>query len=727
MTEEPSVLDYVKSKLAFWNKNSLKLPLAAEKDPTVIQSIEALIEQENVWDLAENTPVIQTRKMRQPFRLTWFALAALLMAIIAQVSLEPGPNPRVWTTGAIFYGLSLICLIVANLRGEWPAPDFSADFTGSFPISFKLDGLILLIPLTVITFIAFAGGFFTPVNVILWGLTIAACLRTFWLKIPSGRSWWGQAWEGMSKPGWNIILTRAAIGVAILVGLVLFFRLYRINQVPSDMISDHAEKLLDVYDVLQGKTAVYFPRNTGREFFQFYLTAAIISLFHTGFSYLSLKLGTIAAGLVTLPFIYLLGKEVANRRVGLIAFAFAGIAYWPNVISRFGLRFPFYPLFVAPTLYYLLRGIRTQKRNDFIFAGIALGIGLHGYSPIRILPFVVLVAVGLYLLHRQSRGMRRETIYGLAILVVVSFIVFLPLFRYALDNPDMFNYRTLTRLGTIERPLPGPAGLIFTQNLWNAMTMFFWSDGEVWVHSIPLRPALDIISAALFFIGMVMVVIRYLRRRNWLDLFLLLSIPLLMLPSILSLAFPNENPSLNRTGGAYVIVFVIIGLALDGFFRGIESRVSGKIGAGIVLAAGLLLFGSSSYLNYYLVFNQYAPEFTQGAWNTSEMGAVIKSFADTYGSIDTAWVVGYAYWVDTRLVGVSAGDPTRDTAIWPDSFAKTVADPRAKLFMLSPEDKADLTALRSLYPQALVWMQKSQVQGKDFWVLLIPPQGGASQ
>ena len=73
------------------------------------------------------------------------------------------------------------------------------------------------------------------------------------------------------------------------------------------------------------------------------------------------------------------------------ALLFAGIAYWPNVISRVGLRFPLYPLFVAPTLFYLLRGLRTRNRNDFILSGIALGIGLHGYSPIRILPFVVVM------------------------------------------------------------------------------------------------------------------------------------------------------------------------------------------------------------------------------------------------------------------------------------------------------------------------------------------------
>ena len=375
---------------------------------------------------------------------------------------------------------------------------------------------------------------------------------------------------------------------------MIFFRVYRLYQVPSDMISDHAEKLLDIYDVLNGQPSIFFPRNTGREAFQFYLTAAIILLFKTGFSFMSLKIGTVAAGLVTLPFIYLLGKELGNRRVGLIAMVMTGIAYWPNVISRFGLRFPLYPLFVAPTLYFLVRGLRRMNRNDFILSGIFLGIGLHGYTPIRALPFVVVLAVLLYIIHSHSKGHRKEALLGLALITLLSLVIFLPLLRYMLENPTMFFFRTASRIGTTERPLPGPLIGIFLQNTWNALTMFFWQDGVVWVHSIPLRPALDVVSAGLFFAGSVLVLVRYIRKRNWLDIFLLLSIPLLMLPSILSLAFPDENPSLNRTAGAIIPVFILIALALDGLLSSLNTNLGKRAGLVATWVVGLGLVGLSS-------------------------------------------------------------------------------------------------------------------------------------
>ncbi len=127
------------------------------------------------------------------------------------------------------------------------------------------------------------------------------------------------------------------------------------------MFSDHAEKLLDVGEVLQGQFSIFFPRNTGREAIQMYLTAAVSMLFGTGLSFMSLKLGTALAGIFALPFIYLLAKEIGGRRLGLLAFFLAAVAYWPNVISRVGLRFPLYPLFVAPMLYFIIKGFEDRQ------------------------------------------------------------------------------------------------------------------------------------------------------------------------------------------------------------------------------------------------------------------------------------------------------------------------------------------------------------------------------
>jgi hypothetical protein len=536
--------------------------------------------------------------------------------------------------------------------------------------------------------------------------------------------------------------------------IAVYFRADLINEIPSQMNSDHAEKLLDVWDLEHGYPRVFFPRNTGREAFQFFLIAAVDKYLHTGVSFLSMKLGAIAAGLLTLPFIYLIGLEIGNRWVGLWAMAFAGIAYWPNVISRLALRFTFYPFFVAPTLYFLIRGLRRKSQNDLLISGLLLGLGLHSYTPIRILPVVVVAGVGLYMLHHlltiKTTGLyasgpadesynervalrvkwqpgyarvQQWAFTGLAILTLVAVIGFIPLLRYIANpiNREMFFYRTFTRTGSLEQPLPGQPLEIFLSNTWNAMRMFGWDGGDVWTVSIPHRPALDEVSAALCYLGMGLLFIRYLRKRSWLDLFLLLSVPLLMLPSILSLAFPYENPVLSRTSGAIVPVFVMVGVALESLLSTLRERLGIRWGRAVAAGLGIGLFLLAANANYDLAFDKYRRNYELSSWNSSEMGAVYHEFASTIGTRDTFWLVGYPHWVDSRLISIAAGYPDHDCAIMPEYLADTLPEPRAKLFVLHSIDTISLETLKQLYPQGTTQEYQSKYETKNFFMFFVPP------
>ncbi|MDQ3005928.1 MAG: hypothetical protein M3R47_11200, partial [Chloroflexota bacterium] len=281
-----------------------------------------------------------------------------------------------------------------------------------------------------------------------------------------------------------------------------------------------------------------------------------------------------------------------------------------------------------------------------------------------------------------------------------------------------------TRLSNVEQPLPAPAIEIFLSNTWNAFKMFNIDDGEIWVHSVPHRPALDTVSAALFLIGVVLIFIRYIRNRHWLDLFLLISIPLLLMPSILSLAFPGENPALNRAGGAYIPAFVIGAMALDGlltsFGRGMIRNVL------MWIVAGVLLYASATQ-NYDLVFNQYYTLFRGSSWNSSDIGRVIKEFEQTYDTTENMWVVPYQHWVDTRLPAVWAGIPDRDLAMWRENLPGTVELTGPKLFVVKADvedpngnDQESLDVLEELYPNGQLRMFDSDVPGHDFWIFLVP-------
>ena len=696
---EPSVWDHFVSRIKFWSKDRRQ----------------------------EEKPKKEIEQPVSKKKFPWLTLGALTLALIAQLSLEPSSGRTFWP-GVVFYAGALGCLIAAFMRKEWHLPALKPDVDETLKPSFRWDFFLIGIVLAVFAFLLFGSGEFTFLNTFLWALSMIFVLLAFWKRKQTKGGSIREKFQLFWQEGRHLKFTRWTLIVLAVIAVILFFNFYQLDSVPPEMNSDHAEKLMDVNDIVNGNTPVYFTRNTGREGLQFYLTAAYINLFNLDVSFLSLKTVCVFANLVTLLFIYLLGKEVGNKWVGLAAVLFAGMAYWPLVITRIALRMVYYPLFVAPVMYFMVRGLRRQKINDLILTGLFLGLGLHGYTSFRIVPIFVVIGIIIYLLHKSGRRRAFETVFVLVLIAFIAMIVFIPLMRYWLDNPEVFSYRALSRLTGMEAAFEKSPIVIFFENFWKASIMFFWEDGVIWVHSVTQRPALEVVSGALYFLGIAGLLIRYIRKRNWRDLFILVSIPMLLMPSILSLAFPGENPCLNRTAGAIVPVFVVIGLAFESIIRSIWSRLSGRLGKTLLILLVVLLLVWSAANNYDLVFNQYYSVFQDASWNTSEIGQIAEMFTETLGTPDTVYVVGYAHWVDSRLVAIVAGYPGMDFAIFTDQIPETANDPQAKMFFLNVNDGENMQLLLETFPNGVLQQYDSAVENKDFMIFYVPPsQGAASQ
>ncbi|MCZ2127639.1 MAG: glycosyltransferase family 39 protein [Anaerolineales bacterium] len=706
LESEATVLDLYKSATKDWASffRFVSSAWSARRREEFNQSLGREAEQAEPLTEATTEKTVVGVKSAVPLKI----LSALLLALIGQLAVEP-PN-RFGFIAVVFY-LAAFGLTMWSFRlGEWTLPSLPTSWRRADSLSFKLIPFVLAAGLGVFSFLDFGGNRFTWHNVTAWILSVALLCYSLWIKTPKENS------DETAEAKWKKWAYLAALILVFAVGLS--FRLYMLFGVPNEPFSDHAEKLLDVYGITHGNPYIFFERNTGREAFQMYWTLLILTIFKTGFTYNSLKLGTILIGIFTMPYVYLIGKEYGGKRAALFALLLFGIAYWPNVISRIGLRFPLYPMFFAPTFYYLIRGLRTQTRNDFIWAGLFLGVGLHGYSPFRVVPIFAALVVGAYILHARTRQDRKQALGWLLITALVSLFVFMPLLRYGIENPQAISYRAMTRLSGEEEPLPAPAAQIFFSNLYKGLLTFNWNNGGIWVHSVVFRPALDLISAALFALGVLLILLRYIRNRDWRDLTLLLSIPVLILPSVMSLAFPGENPSLNRTGAAAVTVILVAALALDGFVSSFGSEKRRQwLGWGIAL----FLVCGAMYFNYDLVFNQFAKQYREGAWNTSDMAKVIKDFENQYGEIDTAWIVPVAYWVDTRLPGDWLGLPEADFAKWPEELPQTLDIPAPKLFIYKDDDAQTGEILRELYPDGKLSLYTSPIPYRNFYVFLVEP------
>jgi len=684
---EPSILDYLRSLCSRETRINLGDFFSSSQGPSQ----------------KELAP--QSMKERvKPSVILWVIVGSSL-AVFAQILLEP-PNQRVLPA------LFLYCISAFTLYQGLNVPSISLESRFDAKNEEKIPGytkrtqLFIAALLLVMAFFLFNENRFTLVNTCIWLVGSGLLINAFWVKTTEKEN------QEKRTARFFLVLVTAFL-------LAAFFRFYRLNQVPSEMFSDHAEKLLDVMDVLDGETRIFFPRNTGREGLQFYLTAAIISLFHTGIGFLSLKIGTAIAGFLTLPFIYLIGRTIDSRWVGLTAVVFAGFSYWHNVISRIGLRFPLYPLFISIMMYFLFKGLKKRNINDIILSAIATGIGLHGYSPFRVAILMFVVIILLYWIIERKGQSDAFLIRSVCIFILIVLAIFLPLMRYMFEFPASFHYRALSRITSIEQSIEGSVWIIFLKNLWKSLTMMFYHNGVIWVNSIPNRPALDFVSASFFFVGLIVIFKRIQKFKQWEDLVLVNSIPILMLPSVLSIAYPQENPALNRSSGAIIPIFLITALGFKTVFKMILDSSSSKHFKVLSVLCACFLIGVSARENYNLVFRQFDQQYTLNAWNSSEIGETIPRFVAEGNSSEHAFVVPYPHWVDTRLVGINAGFPRKDFALWREQIPETRNLPGRKLFILKPEDLDGLDAVELCYPDAKLEIYHSKVPGKDFFLVYV--------
>ncbi len=717
--------------------------------------------------------------------------SALALAIIGQWIITSNKDNSGW--GLFFYacGLASFGWIMWKDR-LLPAPR-ADDPAEAKPIALRTWLLGIVAVAGLIAFFTSGGNRFRAIGVVAWLVAIVAWLAAAWEG--SLEAYASQLWERI-QTRWgegaiNVRFTRGMLLLLAILAIGVFFRYYRLSTVPPEMTSDHVEKLLDVGDLLNGQYKIFFERNTGREPLQFYAAALVLQLFNTGLTYLTLKIVTATAGFLMLPFIYLIGRELEDENFGLLATLLAAVSYWATTVSRMGLRFPLTPLFVAPVIFFLLRGVRRGARNDFLFAGLFLGMGLYGYSTVRVLPILVLAAAlwfafwpkkdeglahvlgtrflfhaamltlsfaGLFMaigllgekyigpglilavvaaasvaawavLQPQARDEHTQLLTHTLLLFVTMFIVFLPLARYSTQRPDLFWSRTLTRLSSEEQAIKGSPLLVFLSNNWNAaLLMNYGGEHGAWANTILNIPSLDLVTGALFILGATYLVVRFITRRDKVAGFLLLSLPVLALPSTLSLAFPDENPSFVRMDGMIPVIVVIaaypLWLLLKQFKVTLPSSVSSWASAGALAA----IVGGAAYLSYDLYFNQYDEEYRLSAQNASEMGAVIHDFAHSVGSYETAFVRPFPYWVDTRAVGMYSGDFGRDFAIQGEDLGKLQDDPRPKLFILHRDDfkprpdsePPTLPELRRLYPTGKLSVYHSAIPYHDFLIYFVP-------
>ena len=461
------------------------------------------------------------------------------------------------------------------------------------------------------------------------------------------------------------------LALALTLAAGAWFRIGRLEELPGEMQSDVVINILDAYRIHVGSDErIFLSNNGGREPVHVYLYALFGGQPGVGFNRYTINLLAALESLATLPLMFWLGCEVMGRQrrgyalgFAVLATALLAVGNWHVVMARQGLRISVSPLITTLSAVYFVRGLRHNRRSDYVLAGLTLALGLYSYKSLRMLPVVYVVCVGIaMLLKRGSWRVRAPYLFNLATLAFVACMVFVPMFHFWLEYPDQFTGRMTTRMFGDNAATPeermlslNEDGATFLSNMRNSLLMFHATADSGLVSAAPFEPAMDEVAAALLALGFAAWLTRMASSRdpvNWFVPCLLLF--MLFIPA-LAIAFPIEVPHYQRSSSGMPAAFLIAALPLALYCRLLHQTLPRRIRlAAIALVAGGLLLASFEY-NYGVYYGRYQEAYRRHVAPHSVAGNILRGFAESDGAYGNAFIVSYPYWWDHRAVGLEGG------------------------------------------------------------------------
>jgi hypothetical protein len=539
-------------------------------------------------------------------------------------------------------------------------------------------------------------------------------------------------WRFSAPDGFSIRVTWAAALLTLIILVATFLLYYRIAEIPREMTSDHAEKWVDTNVVLSGRYQIFFPGNGGREAAQFYLNALMSNL--TGDSYLTLKLVTTTVGVLTVPFGFLFVRALGGTPMALLVSAFMAVSRWRLGLARVGLRYTFTPAVGAVLLFLFFKALITRNRRYFLLSGLVLGLSQYTFTSFRLMPAALFGCCAILLisdvLRRAPVQRIRNLIADTALMGVVSLLGAIPLIRYSIDDPTGFGRRGTTRIFG-DPGMAAPPNLVdaFINNTKNAFLMYNWHGDVGWAYNIPNTPVLDEITGGLFVLGCAYGLYRVVRRGDPLFLCLFCTLLVTLLPSILALAFPNENPHVGRAGIGLPIAYVFVAIPVIASLVPLVRLLGAPLTMAIALVGGVALVLPAAYLNLDQYFRIYPPQHARSSQHTARVGDVVNAFFASGGRREDVHILPGPHWIDTRLVAIETGSSTWNP-IMPNvnDAVKQDGVPRSRLFILHPDDRASRETLQRWYPAAVAQDHVlAEAGAKPYFVtVVIPPNSTAA-
>jgi hypothetical protein len=236
--------------------------------------------------------------------------------------------------------------------------------------------------------------------------------------------------EPTSSPDFSPGKTRLLL--FIILGVGAYLRLFHGDSPMGSYADTQAQEILDerrVSDFKDYYDAFVFPVGVREPFFP-YFSIFLWKLFPGMSSLMNQRLAPVLLDLGTLLVLYLIGKEAANRRVGLWAAALGAVSKPLIMRSLEGMSIMSLSLGVAVALLFFIRLLQRPTLSRFLQWGLALSFGIYTYTPYRpFVPFFIFAALAWTWTAQKKGGALEENV---KLLLGATGFLFLVYFFY--DN-----------------------------------------------------------------------------------------------------------------------------------------------------------------------------------------------------------------------------------------------------------------------------------------------------
>lgn len=580
-------------------------------------------------------------------------------------------------------------------------------------------------------------------SIVLWGLAFAP------------QNWNLFDWMTGKIDAWRFVNWRSQqwlVIVAILIMLLGFnLRFSGLESSPPQLIGDHVENIKDAFKMRNdGYSPIRFTDYNSRDPLHYYLLVALSHLPGLQVDRYAFSLLSAIEGLITLPILYWLGRELMGMRrnkfgsiYGLLVMALAAVSLWHITLSRQGLRVTLCPLFVASSLIFYTRALRHNRRSDYVKAGFLLGFGLLSYQAVQMLPVVYGLGLVIALLGRRlNRRSQSAYIVNFVILALAAFIVFLPQFHFWVEYPDIALGRQIQGVfgsepGTIVQGIDyiGENVLTLLGNFRRNLLTLTYHGESVWIAGMYDEPLADPLTAGFFVLGVAAWLVAIATTRDPAILLIPLALALMLLVPSFAIARPIESQHNMRASGALAPAFLIAALPLAIFCWRIYETLPKRIGplVAVVVAAGAVLY--TCHYNSEAYFVRYTNQYLARARPHREAGRVLQAFAESDGSYGNAFIIYSPHWWDARAVGMEGGQPRFANSSWVHELPESIRgaldrrddlrlDPnRDLLFFYSKDNQEAPLQLSNWFPLGRPFRHDLELESKSFYTYRVPALG----